>query len=303
MCAILVAFELHRLVLSWSGGEGGPRSVPHDHDMSGRESDRAESRAPREAGPGISNEALSLLELQAAAGNQAVSRMLGAMRRGTGTPPPLPGSDAVKVQREGLEDSLRMQSGNTTINWDEFAQRLLTIVNRPGTQTGTGTQGSGTQTGSGSGSSLGGGGQTGHMPTAAEQQQWAQQEENEMRRLMGYPPLPTTQTGAGTRGASGGRGGTTPTPTTTGTTPTTCTTPTTGTAPTTTTPTTTGTTPTTGNAPTTTPTTTGTTPTTGTAPTTTPTTTPTATSPTTTTTTPPGQGGTPPGQAKKGKAG
>jgi len=113
--------------------------VPHDHDMSGRESDKAESHAPRGTGPGTSNEALSLLELQAAAGNQAVSRMIGVRRGSAATPSSPPTSDAVKVQRDGLEDSLRTQSGNTTINWDEFAQRLLTIVNRPGNQSGSGT--------------------------------------------------------------------------------------------------------------------------------------------------------------------
>ncbi len=173
--------------------------MPHDHDVT--RSAETSRKAAVDWGKdqnesGMVAGARAVLDLQRAAGNQAVAHLM----KGTASAAPVAApASLVKVQRLAFEDAVLAAVGSdTSTDWTEFAKKLVAVVNQgvPSTtaKTDSTTDKSDSDSDKTSSGSKSDGGYSssatlGHTPTKEEQAKWQEEADDEVRRLRGEEPL------------------------------------------------------------------------------------------------------------------
>ena len=94
------------------------------HDVSKAAEKSGSPPLRRNATPPISSGASAVLNLQRAAGNQAVARMLAGQSAGGLRPP-------ITVQRETWEEAVKKAMEGQYVDLDDFAQKLVTKMKEP----------------------------------------------------------------------------------------------------------------------------------------------------------------------------
>jgi hypothetical protein len=163
--------------------------MQHDHQVSKARGKAAGPATRREASTQLSAAARAVVDLQHAAGNRAVAKMLSGSARGAHGPQADRGPiSPISLQRDPLDDALKHEMDGRDVDYLKLAHALVTGADTLIAGAGTSSQETGTAA-NGTGTALGGKSAT--LPTKTEEQRAAEKrtkELAEMKRLKNLSP-------------------------------------------------------------------------------------------------------------------